>query len=106
MKMMPIFDYVVKMSQLDQIDATLSSNSIARRVTRLGEFWPIGRLLNLVSFCKNYRNGSNHWATCFHGKSCVLIFIRNGFGYILGDFSQTHLVTLLRRSKVPGAAKG
>jgi hypothetical protein len=56
-------------------------------VTRFGEFSPIGRLLTLDSFfCENYSNSKSHWTSCFHGKSCVLIFTRNGLGYVLGDF--------------------
>jgi hypothetical protein len=35
---------------------------------------------------KNYGSSTNHWATFSPGKSCVLIFTRNGLGYILGDF--------------------
>jgi hypothetical protein len=30
----------------------------------------------------------------FCGKSCVLILTKNGLGYILGDFCQTHQATL------------
>jgi hypothetical protein len=55
-------------------------------VTRLGEFSPIGRLFPSGSFFENYRNSTNNWATFFRYESCVLIFTRNGMGYILGDF--------------------
>jgi hypothetical protein len=52
----------------------------------------IGRILaywatvSSGKFCENYGNSTNNWATIFHGKKCVLIFTRNGLGYILGDF--------------------
>jgi hypothetical protein len=32
-------------------------------------------------------------------KNIVLILAKNGLGYVLGNFLQTHLVTLLLRSK-------
>jgi hypothetical protein len=59
---------------------------VGARVTRFGEFSPIGWLLTLGSFCKQIKNSTIHWATCFHGIGCVLIFKRNWLGYILGDF--------------------
>jgi hypothetical protein len=43
---------------------------------------------------ENYRSCPYFWATFFHGKGDVLILIKNGLGYILGHFLQTHLVTL------------
>jgi hypothetical protein len=38
-------------------------------------------------------------ATLFHSLCCVLFFAKNGSGYILGEFSQTRLVTLVESSK-------
>jgi hypothetical protein len=55
---------------------------VVGRVTRLGEFRPIGRLFTLGSFCETYRNSTNTWATFLHCKICALIFAING----LGDF--------------------
>jgi hypothetical protein len=40
----------------------------------------------LGSCCENYRSSQNNGATFFHGKSNVVIFTKNVFGYILGDF--------------------
>jgi hypothetical protein len=59
---------------------------------RLGEFSPVSQLFIFALF-KKLR--PNFVATFFHGKNCVLILTKNGLGYIWGDFSQTHLVTLL-----------
>jgi hypothetical protein len=39
------------------------------------------------------------WAIFFHGKSYVLILTQNWLGYILGIFSQTHLVTLSQEER-------
>jgi hypothetical protein len=64
------------------------------RVTGLDEFSPVGWLFTLGSFCETYKYSTDNWATFVHGKSCVPIFTRNGLGYILGDFSQGHLVAL------------
>jgi hypothetical protein len=53
------------------------------RVTRLGEFSPIGRLNTLGIFVKI----TEIFGLLFsRGKSCLLIFTKNGLGYILGDF--------------------
>jgi hypothetical protein len=44
--------------------------SIASRVTRLGEFSPIGRLVMYVGLIsENYKSRSNYWANFFHGTS-------------------------------------
>jgi hypothetical protein len=57
------------------------------RVTRLGEFSPIGRVTNFWgTFCENYISCTTSWATFFNGESCVLIIKKIGLGYILGDF--------------------
>jgi hypothetical protein len=45
----------------------------------------------------NYRNSPDYWAIYFRVKSYVLILTQKGLGYILGDFLQTHLVTLDER---------
>jgi hypothetical protein len=52
------------------------------RVTRLGEFSHIGRLLSLVDFFENYRSRPNFWATFVHGKKLLLNFVKKIFGYI------------------------
>jgi hypothetical protein len=40
---------------------------------------------------ENYKRSSNYH---FHGETCALFLRKNGLGHILGDFSQTHQVTL------------
>jgi hypothetical protein len=46
----------------------------------------------------HYRSSPNVWASFYHGKSYVHIYFhKKELGYILGDFSETHLVTLPRR---------
>jgi hypothetical protein len=60
------------------------------RVTRLGEFSPGGWLFTLGSCCENYSSSTNNWDTFFGSEIYVLSFK----GYTLGDFSQSHLVTL------------
>jgi hypothetical protein len=51
----------------------------------LGEFLPVGRPFYLGSFVK-ITEIAQLMGVLFHDKCCVLIFTRNGFGYILGDF--------------------
>jgi hypothetical protein len=63
------------------------------RVTRLGEFSPIGSLIVLDRFFENYRISRKFFTTIFQGKNYELILIKLGFP--LGDFSQTHHVTLM-----------
>jgi hypothetical protein len=53
----------------------------------------IGRFF-FGQFMQNFRNSPNFWAAVFHGKSSILILAKCGLGYILGDYLQTHLVTL------------
>jgi hypothetical protein len=60
-------------------------------VTRLGEFLPLGRLSILDYFLTITE------IPFPRKKSYVLIF-ENVFGYVLGDFSPTRLVTLLHTS--------
>jgi hypothetical protein len=59
--------------------------------------WPnvriMGDCLLLVFFY--YRSSPNVWATNFLSKCCVLFSTKKGLGYILGDFSQAHPVTLI-----------
>jgi hypothetical protein len=56
------------------------------RVTRLGEFSPIGRLFSLGSSSKNCRSSQIFWATIFCGKNYLLALTTTGLGYILGYF--------------------
>jgi hypothetical protein len=44
---------------------------------------------------ENYCSSPIFWATLLLGKRYVSILIKNGLGYIFGDFLQTHLVTLI-----------
>jgi hypothetical protein len=55
----------------------------------LGGFFTLGSFLQIM-----YRNNPHYFAPYFRGKRYVLILTKNGLGYILGDFLQTHLVTL------------
>jgi hypothetical protein len=61
------------------------------RVARMGEFSPFGRLFTLGSVFENYRSSPKFWATCFYGTRFLT---KKWFGYILGDFSKSHLATL------------
>jgi hypothetical protein len=45
-------------------------------------------------FYKNYRSGPKVWVTFLQSVDYVVILTKNGLGYILGVFSQAHLVTL------------
>jgi hypothetical protein len=64
---------------------------LINRVTRLGEFSPIGRHISVGIF---YRISSNNWACFFHDKSYVLIFKKMNWATFGATFLQTHLVTL------------
>jgi hypothetical protein len=69
--------------------------SAAGRVTRLGEFSPLGRLLLWAVFFENRRVSIHFFATVFHGKSFVLIFDKKMvWARIWAILSQTYLVTL------------
>jgi hypothetical protein len=56
------------------------------RVTRLGEFSPIGRLFSLCRFLEKYKSSPKFLSTFIHGKSFILTLPKNELGYILGDF--------------------
>jgi hypothetical protein len=45
-------------------------------------------------FRGNRNSSANLCDTFVHGSNCALIWTKNWLGYLLGDFSQTHLVTL------------
>jgi hypothetical protein len=62
------------------------------QVGRIFAYWVI---VNFVQCFENYRSSTNDLATFFHGASDVIIFTKTWLGYILGDFSQTHKVTLV-----------
>jgi hypothetical protein len=64
------------------------------RLTRLGEFKPIGWVLTLRGFF--ITEVAQMFGLFFQGKSYVLICDKNELSYILGYFPQTHLVTLLQ----------
>jgi hypothetical protein len=64
-----------------------SSGNTLARVTRLGEFSPIGRVFSLGSFLFYFtERAQTFWATISHGNSNVLISTKHTLGYILGDF--------------------
>jgi hypothetical protein len=50
-------------------------------------------------FLENYKSSPTCWATFLQAKSYVLILIKDELGFILGDFSETHLVTLVATHK-------
>jgi hypothetical protein len=56
------------------------------RVTRCGNFSPIGRLFTLGGIHKIIEVAKLFRATIFHGTSYVLMLTWNGLGCILGDF--------------------
>jgi hypothetical protein len=57
---------------------------------------PIGRSLSLYGFVlKIFGRSPNFWPTSLHGKNVQINVDKNGLGYTLADFSQTHLVALL-----------
>jgi hypothetical protein len=59
---------------------------LARRVTRLAEFSPIGQLFTVGICFENYRSGANLWATFVRGTSYVYVSANNWSGYSLGDY--------------------
>jgi hypothetical protein len=65
------------------------------RVTKLGEFSPIGRLGTLGSFLKTKEIARIFGLLSPRKKSCALILTKNGLGYILGDLFTNPSVTLL-----------
>jgi hypothetical protein len=65
---------------------------VLRRVTRFGDFSPIKWPLTFGSFL--CRSSPKYWATLFpRYKLCVNFDKKRVVPRILGDFSQTHLVT-------------
>jgi hypothetical protein len=58
---------------------------LATRVTRMGEFSPIGWLFTLGSFF-NDRTTANFWTAFSQLTGYVFILTKNGLGYSLGDF--------------------
>jgi hypothetical protein len=64
-------------------------------VTRLGDFSPNGRFFYFSQFIENYKSRRAFCATFSPGTDCVLILTKIGLGNIFGDFSKTHLVTLV-----------
>jgi hypothetical protein len=65
------------------------------RVTRLGEFSPLGRFFTLGCFLKNDKSCTNCWAHFFHGTSYVTISRKMGWATFWPILSQANLVTLL-----------
>jgi hypothetical protein len=73
---------------------------LSHSVTRLGEFSPKGRLFTLGNFFITEVAHIFVLLFPYVGTRFVLILTKNVLGYILGDFSQTHLVTLLQNEFV------
>jgi hypothetical protein len=53
-------------------------------------------LIRVGSYFENYTNRTHFLATLFHGSGYSVILAKNVLGKILGVFSQTNLVTLVR----------
>jgi hypothetical protein len=66
------------------------------RVTRFGEFSPIGRLFSLGSFWKITEVATKMRATFFHVKMYALMLTKMGWAAFWAICWQTHLVTLPR----------
>jgi hypothetical protein len=77
------------------LEAAAVVKKLGGRVTRLGEFFPIGRLLSLDSFLKITEVAQSFVLLFSTEKSYVLILTKKGWATFLPIFSQTHLVTLL-----------
>jgi hypothetical protein len=69
-------------------------------VTRLGKFSPNGRLFCLGSFFCKLQKLAKFLCHFFQSIDYASVMTRNGLGYILGDFLQTHVVTLLETQKL------
>jgi hypothetical protein len=54
----------------------VGTGSFKNRVTRSGEFSPIGWVFTLGSFFENCRNSPHIWATLFHGYVYTLILAK------------------------------
>jgi hypothetical protein len=67
---------------------------VESRVTRLGDFSLTRRVFYFWLFF-NVTEVAQNLATFSKERSCVLILKNNGLGNTLGDFSKTHLVTLV-----------
>jgi hypothetical protein len=63
------------------------------RIGRIIAYWAI---VFFEQFFENYESSLNIWAIFPHSLGFKLILAKHGFGLILGDFSQTYLVTLPR----------
>jgi hypothetical protein len=70
------------------------------RVTRLGDFSPtywatvyFGQIFLKIA------KVSKSLVYFFHNQIFILIETKNGLGYLLGDYLQTHLVTLVDRQE-------
>jgi hypothetical protein len=77
------------------------------RVTRLGEFSPIGRVFTLGSFLKITKVAQSVvlcLCTLFHGNSCVFILTKNRLGNMVYNFSSGHPGRLSRKLKLKFAS--
>jgi hypothetical protein len=71
-----------------------SQNVNRNRVTRLGKFH------TYYGQCFESYKSSSHFGATFPRLRFCIEFYKNGLGYILGDFSQNHLVTLKEADSV------
>jgi hypothetical protein len=66
-----------------------------RQDDQIGRIFAQWAIVYYEQFFENYRSSPHLCYTVFTGIDYVLILTKNGLGYILGHFSQTHLVTLV-----------
>jgi hypothetical protein len=66
----------------------------SRQGDQIGQIFASRVVVYFGQFVVNYRRSANYKATFFYSTRYVLILTKHGLGYILGDFLQTHLVTL------------
>jgi hypothetical protein len=81
---------------------TSVTKSLLRQGDQIGRSFAKWVIVYFGQLLENYGRIPHFGATLFHGYVYSLIFTKYGLDYIFGDFSQTHLVTLLLPSKKPG----
>jgi hypothetical protein len=70
-----------------KFSAEFSPDKNVRKIgPRLGEFSPVWAVVHFGQLLKNYKICANYCHLFSCGTSCVLIWTKNGLGYILGDY--------------------
>jgi hypothetical protein len=88
-----VFGYYLCMYMLGDFSTNSSGNPVWPRVTRFGEFSPIGWLLTLDSFVKMIEEATKNLAA-FCTLKIILILIKMDWATCWAIFPQTHLVIL------------